>query len=77
MKATITATPKTRTIIENGERLDVTSEEFKKFRKVKELIYYCPECKAYHLFDGKTFEDIEEVLGIEVSNKMRYDGPPK
>ena len=72
--STITATPKTKTIIENGEQLDVTREELKRVRR---LVYWCPECKAYHLFDGKTFEDIEEILGIEVSNKMRYGGPPK
>ena len=71
----ITRTPKTRAIIENGEQLDVTPEEFLKVRRVKGLIYYCPECRAYHLFDGKDFEDVEAILGIEVSNKMRYGSP--
>ena len=60
----ITATPKTRAIIENGEQLDVTQEEL---RKVRKLVYYCPECKVYHLWDGKSFEDVEEVLGLALS----------
>ena len=70
----ITATPKTRTIIENGEQLDVTLEQL---RKVRELVYWCPQCHCYHLWEGKDFADIEGILGIEVSNLMRYAGSPK
>jgi uncharacterized protein with PIN domain len=64
MSATISATPKTKTIVDNGEEMEVSREELK---KVRSLVYYCPECKHYHLWEGKSFEDIEEVLGIALS----------
>ena len=56
----ITATPKTRAIIENGEQMDVTLEQL---RKVRKLIYWCPPCHCYHLWDGNDFEDIEVIIG--------------
>ena len=56
----ITATPKSKTIIENGEQRDVTPEQL---RKVRKLVYWCPPCRAYHLWEGKDFEDIEVLIG--------------
>ena len=56
----ITATPKARTIVENGEQMDVTPEEL---RKVRKMVYWCPQCRCYHLWEGKDFEDIELIIG--------------
>ena len=56
----ITATPKTQAIIENGEQREVTLEQL---RKVRNMVYWCHACKAYHLWDGKSFEDIEVIIG--------------
>lgn len=80
MSATITATAD-KTIIDGGEQMPLPKEQLK---KVRHLVYYCPdctehlrdgpvyrpECKAYHFWDGKTFEDVEAILGI--SNRSRF-----
>jgi hypothetical protein len=50
----------TKTIMDNGEQIDVTREQLVKVRK---LVYWCPDCKAYHLWDGNDFEDIEVIIG--------------
>jgi hypothetical protein len=63
-----------KTIMDNGEEMPLTKLQL---RKVRHLVYWCPECKAYHFFDGNDFEDIEAILGIKVSNHSRYTGPPK
>jgi len=68
MSATITATVE-KTIMDNGEEMPLSKEQLK---RVRHLVYYCPECKAYHFWDGRTFEDVEAILGIEVSNQSRY-----
>ena len=59
MSATATA-PQTKFIIDNGEEMPLTLEELKKVRK---LVYWCPECKAYHLWSKNDFEDIEAIIG--------------
>jgi hypothetical protein len=56
----ITVTPKTRSIIGSGEGRDVAVKEL---RKVRHLVYWCPQCHCYHLWDGNDFEDVEAVLG--------------
>ena len=68
MSATITATAE-KTIMDNGEEMPLSKEQLK---RVRHLVYYCPECKAYHFWDGRAFEDVEAILGIEVSNHSRY-----
>ena len=68
---TIGVTPevKDKTIMDNGEEMPLTKAQL---RRVHHLVYYCPECKAYHFWDGMNFEDVEAILGIEVSNQSRY-----
>lgn len=61
MSATILPTvTETRPIIEGGEQMDIPKAQLK---KVRHLVYWCPECKAYHLKEGKDFEDIEIIIG--------------
>ena len=70
MSATVTATATSKVyrIIENGEEMPLTREQIK---KVRGLVYYCPECDGYHFWDGKDFEDVESILGIQVSNNSK------
>ena len=56
----ITETPRAGVIIKDRKQRNVTSEQL---RKVRKLIYYCSECKTYHLWDGNDFEDIEVIIG--------------
>jgi len=49
----------TATILENGESMEVSREELK---RIRHLVYYCPECPGYHLWSENDFEDIEAVL---------------
>ena len=66
---------KIKAIMFNGEEImPLTKEQLK---KVRHLVYWCSGCKGYHFWEGKDFEDVEAVLGIEVSNKSRYTGAPK
>lgn len=60
---------KDKTIMDNGEEMPLSKEQLK---RVRHLVYYCSECTAYHFWDGKNFEDVEAILGIEVSNHSRY-----
>jgi hypothetical protein len=50
----------TRAIVEKGEQRDVTLEQL---RKVRNLVYWCPPCHCYHLWEGRDFGDIEVLIG--------------
>lgn len=50
---------KDKTIMDNGEEMPLTKAEL---RRVRHLVYYCPECKAYHFWDGNDFEDVGAIL---------------
>lgn len=56
----ITGTPKAGIDVKNQGPMTVRPEELK---KVRHLIYWCPKCKVYHLFEGNDFEDVEAIIG--------------
>jgi hypothetical protein len=49
------------TIIENGEKLEITETEARHLWKIR-VIYKCRECKCYHIHDRWDMEDIEQEL---------------
>jgi uncharacterized protein with PIN domain len=50
---------KDKTIIDGTEKMPLTKAQL---RQVRHLVYYCPECKAYHFWGGNDFRDVEAVL---------------
>jgi hypothetical protein len=68
-KITATSEIRDKTIVRDDETMPLTKADL---RRVRHLVYYCPACKAYHFWDGNDFEDVEAILGVEVSNHSRY-----
>jgi len=62
MTATLTSTPterNVRAIIKGWGQINIARGDLK---KVRHLIYWCPPCHAYHLWEGKSFQDIEIAI---------------
>jgi hypothetical protein len=59
----VTATPipevKDKTIIDGTEKMCLSKDEL---RQSRHLVFYCPECMAYHLWGGNDFEDVRAAL---------------
>ena len=50
-----------RLIIFGDEKMSLTWEEIK---KVRHLLYWCPECAGYHPWPGNDLEDVKVFLDI-------------
>lgn len=44
------------TIIENGEEITLTQSQFE---KISDIVYYCDECKFYHIKQGLDMDVLE------------------
>lgn len=52
---------RTREILENGASLEVRTNEANHLIGAG-LIYWCPECNAYHIPHDHTWADVEDAL---------------
>lgn len=47
------------TVLENGDELTVATTQFS---KIENLVYYCPECKLYHVRVDHTLDEVEAAI---------------